>query len=88
LATHARGTFRMAFFKVGPTEMRIALALGTLGLMHTGTVTMLGHRWLLFDVGGAVAIVGFLVAFVAGALRNGMALYQDEPLPTAPHEAH
>jgi hypothetical protein len=90
LATHARGTFRMAFFKVGPTEMRIALAIGTLRLMQSGTVSMLGRHWLLFDVGGAVAIVGFLVAFVVGALRNGAALYQEErlPGPTADHKGH
>src|SRR4051812_50108221 len=29
LATHARGTFRLSAFGVGPTELRILLALGT-----------------------------------------------------------
>ena len=28
LATHARGTFKLAFLKVGPTELRILLAIG------------------------------------------------------------
>jgi len=90
LATHARGTFKLAFFKVGPTELRILLAIGTLQLMRTGVVTIFGHTWLLFDVGGAVAIAGFLFAFVAGALRNGVALYREERLhvPTANHEVH
>ena len=88
LATHARGTFKLAFMKVGPTELRILLALGTLLLIRSDWVTILGHKWLLFDVGGAVAIAGFLVAFILGAVRNGVALYREErlPRPTAPHQ--
>ena len=85
LATHARGTFKLSFWKVGPTELRILLAAGVLQLMRSDSVDLLGHRWLLFDVGGAVAIAGFLVAFAAAAVKNGMALYRDEPLPQADH---
>jgi archaetidylinositol phosphate synthase len=81
LATHARGTFKLSFWKVGPTELRILLAAGVLQLMRSDTVAMLGREWLLFDIGGAVAIAGFLVAFLAAAVRNGMALYREEPLP-------
>jgi phosphatidylglycerophosphate synthase len=81
LATHARGTFKLAFLKVGPTELRILLAIASLQLMRSGLVSMFGREWLLFDVGAAVAIAGFLVAFVVGALRNGIALYQEERLP-------
>ena len=80
MATHARGTFKMAFMKVGPTELRIILAAGVLQLMRSDYLTILGNRWLLFDVGGAVAIVGLLVAFAASALRNGIALYREERL--------
>jgi archaetidylinositol phosphate synthase len=86
LATHARGTFKLAFLKVGPTELRILLALGTLQLMRSDFVSILDRQWLLFDVGAAVAIAGFLVAFVVGAIRNGVALYKEERLPTAQHE--
>ena len=81
LATHARGTFKLAFFKVGPTELRILLAIGTVQLMRSDLVTILGRQWLLFDVGGAVAIAGFLIAFITGAIRNGVALYDEERLP-------
>ena len=83
LATHARGTFKLAFLKVGPTELRILLAMGTLQLMRSDLVGMLGRPWLLFDVGGVVAIGGFLVAFVVGALRSGVALYREEPIRRA-----
>jgi archaetidylinositol phosphate synthase len=81
LATHARGTFKLAFLKIGPTELRILLSIGTLQLMRSDLVTILGRQWLLFDVGGTVAIAGFLVAFVVGAMRNGIALYNEERLP-------
>jgi|SRR5579872_4228928 len=80
LATHARGTFRLSFFKMGPTELRIALAAGTIQLMRSNAVSVFGHRWLLFDVGGAVGIAGFLLTFAVGAIRNGMALYREERL--------
>ena len=81
MATHARGTFRMAFMKVGPTELRILLAAGTIQLMRSDVVTVFGQQWLLFDFGGAIAIAGLLAAFVVSALRNGRALYREEPLP-------
>jgi archaetidylinositol phosphate synthase len=81
LATHARGTFKLAFLKVGPTELRILLAAGTLQLMRNDFASIFGRQWLLFDVGGAVAIAGFLLAFVVGAIRNGVALYREERLP-------
>ena len=80
MATHARGTFKMAFMKVGPTELRIILAAGVLQLMRSGDISVLGQRWLLFDVGGAVAIGGLLIAFAAAAVRNGIALYREERL--------
>jgi len=80
LATHARGTFRLSAFGVGPTELRMLLALGTLQLMRAESVQMFGHRWLLFDVGGAVGIAGFLLTFVYSAVANGVALYREERL--------
>jgi len=80
LATHARGTFRLSAFGVGPTELRILLAIGTLQLMRADSVQMLGHRWLLFDVGGAVGIAGLLLTFVRSAVANGVALFKEERL--------
>jgi phosphatidylglycerophosphate synthase len=91
MATHALGTFRMSFWKVGPTELRILLAAGTVQLMRSDFVEILGARWLLFDVGGAVGIAGLLLAFVHSAIRNGAVLYREEPLVRAPmanHQGH
>ena len=80
LATHARGTFRLAAWGIGPTELRMLLAAGTFALMRSGSVTMFGHTWLLFDVGGAVGIAGLLLTFVRSAVTNGIALYREERL--------
>ena len=60
---------------------RILLGAGTLLLMRSREVTLFGHRWLLFDVGGAVGIAGFLLTFLVAAWRNGVALYREERLP-------
>jgi archaetidylinositol phosphate synthase len=81
LATHARGTFRMSAWGMGPTELRIVLAIGTLQLMRSGYVSIFGNQWLLFDVGGAVGIAGLLLTFVVSAVTNGVALYKEERLP-------
>jgi archaetidylinositol phosphate synthase len=81
LAAHACGTFRLSFWHMGPTELRIVLAAGVLRLMHSDTVTMFGHRWLLFDAGCVVGIVALVITFMVSALRNGAALYREERLP-------
>jgi len=84
LATHALGTFRLSYFKMGPTELRILLAVGTLFLLRSDSVVIAGHRWLLFDVGCAVAMVGLAVTFITAAIANGRELYRREPMPS-PH---
>ena len=82
LATHAVGTFRISFWMFGPTELRILLAIGTLQLLRAPSVTLFGERWLLFDVGGVVAIAALVLTFAVSAVRNGRLLYRLEPLPT------
>jgi archaetidylinositol phosphate synthase len=81
LATHAVGTFRISYWKFGPTELRILLAAGTLALLRSPEVTVFGQRILLFDLGGGVAVVGLLATFVAAAIGNTRTLYRAEPLP-------
>ena len=82
LATHACGVFRVSLLKVGPTELRILLAAGTLRVLTNGSeVELLGRSWPLFDLGGVVAAAGLSGALVFSAVRNGLALYRAEPLP-------
>jgi archaetidylinositol phosphate synthase len=76
LATHAVGTFRISFWRFGPTELRILLAIGTLQLLRSPYVSVAGERLLLFDVGGVVAIAGLVFTFVASAIGNGRLLYR------------
>ncbi len=80
LATAAHGVFRMSFLWLGPTELRIVLAIGTLALFSDPHVDLgaLG-RHQLFDVGGAAAAAGLCVAFVASAMRNTRVLARIEP---------
>jgi archaetidylinositol phosphate synthase len=80
LAAQALGTFRLAFWHIGPTELRILLSIGVLQLMRSPTVTVFGHRWLLFDAGCAAGIAGLLITFAVSAVRNGTSLYREERL--------
>jgi hypothetical protein len=81
LATHAVGTFRISYWKFGPTELRILLAVGTARLLVGDSVTIGGETFLLFDVGGVVAIAGLVGTFLASAVSNARRLYVAEPLP-------
>jgi phosphatidylglycerophosphate synthase len=85
LATHALGTFRLSYWKMGPTELRILLAIGTLLLLRSDSVVIAGHRWLLFDVGCAVGAAGLAVTFITAAFGNARELYRREPLPNDKH---
>jgi phosphatidylglycerophosphate synthase len=80
LAAYAVGTFRIHFLRLGPTELRILFAVGTLYLLHRPAVTILGTRALLFDVGGLCAIAGLAVTLLVSAFRNGRTLYLRETL--------
>jgi phosphatidylglycerophosphate synthase len=81
LATHTLGTFKMSYFKIGPTELRILLAIGNLVLLVHPMADVFGHSYRLFDVSGVVAIIGLLSTLVFVAAVNTRALYLAEPLP-------
>ncbi len=80
LATHVQQVFRLSCFRIGPTELRIVLAIGTLYLMHSPWVHIGSKPYLLFDVGGIVSIAGLLSALIYSSIRNARALYLAEPL--------
>ena len=81
LATHTVGTFRISYWKMGPTEMRILLAAGALQLLRSPDVVLFGSRVLLFDLGGVIGTVALLATFVFSAISNTRTLYRREPLP-------
>jgi phosphatidylglycerophosphate synthase len=80
LATAVRGVFRMSFAGVGPTELRILLSIGAIALRGDPHVNFgsLG-RAQLFDVGGAIAIAGLLVALGWAIVQNTSILARLEP---------
>jgi archaetidylinositol phosphate synthase len=80
LATHVQQVFRLSCFRVGPTELRVVMIIGTLYLFHRPWVYLAGKGpILLFDVGGLVSIAGLLSAFIYSAVRNTRLLYRAEP---------
>jgi phosphatidylglycerophosphate synthase len=82
LATHVQRVFHLSFLSIGPTELRIILAIGTVYLLHRPWVRLGGIGvFRLFDVGGIIAIVGLLLKLVVCAIRNTCALYLAERLP-------
>ena len=81
LATHAVGVFRISFWRFGPTELRILLAIGSLRLMHSDFVRIAGSDYRLFDIGGVIGIIGLMVTFIVSVVRNAHTLYRAEPLP-------
>jgi len=83
LATHAVGVFRLSFAGMGPTELRILLAVGAVYVSRHPWVEIAGQRVLLLDVSALIAIIGLVIVFIVSAIRNTRALYLAEPLPGA-----
>ena len=78
LATYTLGEFRLSFWNFGPTEIRILLAIGNLALLRWPRV--LKGRYLLFDVGGTIAIAGMTAMLIFFTARNTWRLYHEEPI--------
>jgi len=85
LATAVRGVFKMSFAGIGPTELRILLAIGTVALRNDPHVSLGAFgRMPLFDFGGLIAAAVLLVTLLVSATRNTVALARLEPRPSAP----
>ena len=81
LSTHVRCVFHLSFLRIGPTELRIILAVGTVYILHEPWVHWGSFGdFRLFDVGAAVAIAGLVLKLVVSAVRNAHTLYQAERL--------
>jgi archaetidylinositol phosphate synthase len=80
LATYVQRVFRLSCFRIGPTELRIVLAIGTMYLLHNPWVHIGQRQLRLFDVGGIVSVAGLMCALIYSSLRNTRALYLEEPI--------
>jgi archaetidylinositol phosphate synthase len=81
LATHALGEFRISFWRFGPTELRMLLAVGNVALFWKPMVHILGGTYRLFDVGGAVGLAGMGLMVVVFTWQNTIRLYREERIP-------
>lgn len=81
LATHALGEFRLSFWRFGPTELRILLAVGNLALFWWPMVHFLGGYYRLFDVGGTIGLVGMGLMVLFFTVKNTVRLYREERIP-------
>lgn len=76
LATYTLGEFQLSFWSFGPTELRILLSIGNAALLFH---PMMFHgRYRLFDVGGAVGLVGMTAMLIYFTVRNTRRLYVEE----------
>src|SRR6267143_1622901 len=76
LATYTTGEFRLSFWYFGPTELRLLLAVGNLAVLRWPLV--LHRHYRLFDVGGAIGVIGMTLMLIAFTIKNGYQLYRAE----------
>jgi len=80
LATYTIGKFQLSYWKFGPTEIRILLAMGNLALLRYPTVKLLGMQVMLFDLGGVIAITRMGLMLVFSSVRHAARLYKEEKI--------
>ena len=80
LATYTLGRFELSQGFFGPTELRLLLIAGNLALLRSPWSTVLGHKMLLFDLGGSLATVCMVTMAILLTLRHTGQLYREEPL--------
>ena len=80
LATYTLGLFRLSYWKFGPTEIRILLAIGNIALLNHSVVKLFGMRVRVFDIGGSIAIVGMTVMLIVSAVAHTAQLYRQETI--------
>ncbi len=76
LATYTLAEFHLSFWRFGPTELRLLLSVGSLALLRYPVVLKAHYR--LFDIGGAIGLIGMFLMLVAITLRNTLRLYREE----------
>ena len=81
LASYTLGDFRISYFKMSPTELRILLCIGNIVLLYKSVVHLFGRAYKLFDVGATLGISGMMLLLFISIARNVVKLYRREPLP-------
>ncbi|KAF0249200.1 MAG: hypothetical protein FD167_1400 [bacterium] len=78
LAAYSLNVFSISFWRFSPTELRILLAIGNLALFKFEFCNLFGQKYLLYDVGGVVSIIGMGAMLIVSSLKNTKILYEKE----------
>jgi phosphatidylglycerophosphate synthase len=70
--------FRISFWRFSPTELRLILIVGNTQLFVRPGVMVLGRPFLLFDVGGAIAVILMASVMAVSIVRHTRRLYSLE----------
>lgn len=81
LATYTIGEFKISYFRMGPTELRIVLSIGTLALLKKSVVHLLGRSYRLFNVAGTLGMSGMMLVLLISVVQHTLRLYRQEPIP-------
>jgi len=76
LATYTLGEFHLSFWRLGPTELRLLLAVGNVVVLFRPIA--LGGRYRLFDIGGTIGLLGMSLILMFFSARNAHRLYMEE----------
>jgi archaetidylinositol phosphate synthase len=80
LATYTLGKFKISFASFSPTELRLLLGIGNIVLLYRPQTRLFGQTYLLYDVGGIIAIFLMLAVLITSTVRNTKLLYQAEKI--------
>jgi archaetidylinositol phosphate synthase len=80
LATYTVGKFHLSVGAFSPTELRLLLIAGNIALFFKPVSIIFGHRYLMFDVGGTIGIIGMGIALLWSIVRHTVFLYRAERL--------
>ena len=86
LAAYTLGNFSISVAKFSPTELRLLLIAGNVALLSHARPKIFGHKFLLFDIGGVVAMVLMFVIFTILSAQNTARLYRLESSARKPQE--
>ena len=80
LTTYTLGEFKLSYGILGPSELRVFVAMGNLFLLSRKTVHLWGHTFLLCDISAVVAIAIFLAIAIVSSIQHTHRLYNEERL--------
>ncbi len=72
--------FRISFWKFSPTELRLFIIVGNTCLFISPRVMFFGQRYLLFDIGGTIAVILMASVLLVSMIRHTRRLHSLEKI--------